>query len=109
MFVMAEKKIDDKMDQEADATRGEAGISADKAADVCEAAAYVEQAREQLRVAEAVYHQLREKAGEKIKQVRGTSVGDAMDTVLRTTKKHPVPCLLAAGFLGFLLGRLFRR
>lgn len=106
---MAEKKHEDKTEQDPNVTRDESGDAADGAREVHEAAACVEQARAQLRAAEAVYRQLREKAGEKIERVRGTSVGDVMDKVLCTTKKHPVPCLLAASFLGFLLGRLFRR
>jgi hypothetical protein len=106
---MAEKKHKEETEHEAAANRGQSNTCEDGTAEVEEAAACVQQAREQLRAAEAFYRELREKAGQKIEQARGKTVGDVMDTILNTTRKHPVPSLLAAGFLGFLLGRLFRR
>jgi hypothetical protein len=106
---MAEKKTKKEKGQEATAADGESTTSEGGAPEVQAAAAYVQHAREQLRAAEAFYHELREKAGQKIEQARGKTVGDIMDSILSTTKKHPVPSLLAAGLLGFLLGRLFRR
>jgi hypothetical protein len=106
---MADQKSNDDAEGKAAATGGESETFADDTSQVHEAAACVEQAREQLRAAEAFYRELCEKAGQQIERARGKTIGDVMDAILCTTKKHPVPCLLAAGFLGFLLGRLFRR
>ncbi len=75
-----------------------------------ESAAYlVEQAREQLRAAEACYRKLRSEAARKAEQVRGKTVGDLVDLVLSTAKKYPTASLFTAGVIGYLLGRLFRR
>jgi hypothetical protein len=73
------------------------------------AAESVKQAREQLRAAEARYRQIQEQNSLEVEQVCCKTVGDVFDAILTTTKRHPGPCLLAAGALGYLLGRLLRR
>ncbi len=77
--------------------------------DIQAAAGRVEQARAQLRAAEACYQKLRKHAEQKVEQARKQTVGDVIDFAVSTAKKHPVPSLLTAGLLGYLLGRLFRR
>jgi hypothetical protein len=106
---VTEKISEDKSKNEATVSGGASGNSADNDPEVRAAAASVEQAREQLRAAEACYRELREKAEEKFGQLRSKTVGDIIDSILLTTKKHPLPCILAAGALGFFLGRLLRR
>lgn len=73
------------------------------------AAKEVEQAREQLNVAERCYRKLRDQATEKIERLQGRTLGDVVDFVVATTRKHPVVSLMTAGVLGYYLGRLFRR
>ena len=106
---MAEKKSEDEKRNE-DAVAGEeSATSVDNDSEVQAAATTVQRAREQLRAAEACYRELREKAEEKIGQVRCKKVGEIIDSIMLTTKKHPLPCIFAAGALGFFLGRLLRR
>lgn len=100
-------------DKKSKKNRGEAddqrqkGIENDP--DVQAAADEVEQARDKLRAAEDCYRKLRDQAAEKIEQLQGSTLGDAFDFVVSTTKRHPVIGLLTAGVMGFYLGRLFRR
>ena len=85
------------------------GARCDDAPELRAAAAQVERAREQLHVAQGYYRELRQRTEEQVQQLRGKTVGDVIDVVLDTTKKHPVPSLLAAGALGYFLGRFLKR
>jgi len=81
----------------------------ENAPEVQAAAEDVEQAREKLNTAEACYRKLRDQATEKIERLQGRTLGDVVDFVVATTRKHPVVSLLTAGVMGYYLGRLFRR
>lgn len=109
VFLVNAKKTGDQGPQQVDASQDEPQVGGNDDSDVQAAADRVEQAREQLRAAETCYRKLREQAAQKVQQVRGKTVGDVIDFLLATSKKHPVPCLFTAGLLGYLLGRLFRR
>ncbi len=69
----------------------------------------VEQARERLHAAETCYQRVRNQATEKIERLQGRTLGDVVDLVVATTRKHPVVSLMTAGVLGYYLGRIFRR
>jgi ElaB/YqjD/DUF883 family membrane-anchored ribosome-binding protein len=69
----------------------------------------IRRAREELEHAQQHYHELRGRAGEKIKHIREQKVSDAVECTLELVRKHPGPGVLCAAFLGFFLGRLFRR
>ncbi len=69
----------------------------------------VRRAKQELEQAQRYCHELREQAGEKIKQLREQNVGDVVEGTLALVRKHPGPGVLCAAFLGFFLGRLFRR
>jgi molecular chaperone GrpE (heat shock protein) len=84
-----------------------AGI--DDQPEVRAAAECVERAREQLRAAQQSYRDLRRQAEEKMETVRGKTVGELIDSFLQSVRKRPVLSLLISGFLGYFLGRLFRR
>jgi ElaB/YqjD/DUF883 family membrane-anchored ribosome-binding protein len=69
----------------------------------------IHRAKQELELAERRYHELRDQAGEKIKHIREQNVGDAIECTLAFVRQHPGPGVLFAAFLGFFLGRLFRR
>lgn len=73
------------------------------------AAEAVRRAENELAKAHAYYRELREQAVEHVEQIRDSQVGDLIDTTLRWVRKHPGGGVMIAGFLGFFLGRLFRR
>jgi ElaB/YqjD/DUF883 family membrane-anchored ribosome-binding protein len=69
----------------------------------------VVRAKQELEQARRLCRELREQAGDKIKQFREQDVGDVVESTLSLVRKHPGPGVLCAAFLGFFLGRLFRR
>ena len=107
---MSDKKSKDRHSKTAvDEVASPEDSPGDESPELRAAAEQVEQAREQLRVAQGYYRELRQRTEEQMQQLRGKTVGDVIDVVLDTAKKHPVPSLLAAGALGYFLGRLLRR
>lgn len=64
---------------------------------------------EGLREARQCYEEVRQKATERLRDAREITLGDVMDRVLVTVKRHPRGSLAAAAAVGFFLGRLFRR
>jgi len=69
----------------------------------------VRRAKEQLKDARREYGELRREAIGRLKQIREMSVGEVANETLKQVKRHPGPAVLVAAFLGFFLGRLFRR
>jgi ElaB/YqjD/DUF883 family membrane-anchored ribosome-binding protein len=69
----------------------------------------VRRAKQELDQAQRLCHELREQAGEKFKQFREQDAADVVECTLSFVRKHPGPGVLCAAFLGFFLGRLFRR
>jgi len=69
----------------------------------------VRSAREELRKAEQYYHEVRDKAAQRMDQLRKTTFGDVIDGTIELAKKHPAASLAVATAAGFFLGRLFRR
>jgi hypothetical protein len=80
------------------------------ASDVCAAAAEaLRRAKAEMERAHEFYEHVREQTAHRIKVARDTSIGDMIDGTLRTVKRYPGVSLTLAAFLGFMLGRLFRR
>ena len=77
--------------------------------DIDSAADALAAAREELRKAEARYHQLRERASEKVEEIRETTVGEMVDGALEVVRKYPGQSLLAAFACGFMFDRWLRR
>jgi ElaB/YqjD/DUF883 family membrane-anchored ribosome-binding protein len=77
--------------------------------DVHLAADAVRLAKAELEKAQAMYEKVRQHTAERIKTIRGASLGDAIDKTLVAVKRHPGAGLTIAALIGFLLGRLFRR
>jgi ElaB/YqjD/DUF883 family membrane-anchored ribosome-binding protein len=69
----------------------------------------IRRAEEELRRARQWYEQLRQKATERIKEVRESGLGDITCGTLKLVRKYPGPSVIIAMVLGFFLGRLFRR
>ncbi|HJN13316.1 MAG TPA: hypothetical protein QF564_31870 [Pirellulaceae bacterium] len=69
----------------------------------------VETAREQLRSAEAVLEQAREKAVQRIAWLQDKSAGELIDSSLEFVRKHPGLSVLTAASIGFMFARWFRR
>jgi ElaB/YqjD/DUF883 family membrane-anchored ribosome-binding protein len=77
--------------------------------DVHLAADAVRLAKAELEKAQAMYEKVRQHTAERLKTIRGASLGDAIDKTLVAVKRHPGAGLTIAALIGFLLGRLFRR
>ena len=77
--------------------------------DVESAEQSVNAAREQLRAAESLLEQAREKATEQVAKLRDKSAGELIDGTLEFVRKHPGLGVLTAASVGFLFARLFRR
>lgn len=73
------------------------------------AADAVQRAEAELQRAQELYHAVRQEAADRLKKVRETTLGDLVEGVLATVRKHPGPGVLAALLVGFFCGRLFRR
>ena len=58
-----------------------------------------------LRRAQQAYEQTCETAAEQAAKTRAVTVGDILDGTLEFVRRHPAAGLLAAGLIGFLLGR----
>ena len=79
---------------------------AEQSPEVKNAAEAVCNARAELERAEQLYQKVRQEAVEQLKKVRETTVGDLIDGTLDVVKKHPAAGLIAAGAIGYFLGRL---
>jgi len=77
--------------------------------EVRNAADAVRAAEAELKKAQQLYRQVRQKATNRLKAVREKSVGELIDGTLNTVKKHPGPGVIVAVVIGFFLGRIFRR
>ncbi len=64
---------------------------------------------EGLREARQCYDEVRRKATERLRDAREITLGDVLNRVLVSVKRHPRSSLAAAAAVGFFLGRLFRR
>jgi ElaB/YqjD/DUF883 family membrane-anchored ribosome-binding protein len=69
----------------------------------------VRRAEAELAKAKETYARVRRRATEQLKRARDKRLGDLVDDVLKTVKRHPGPSVLVAALVGFWLGRLFRR
>jgi ElaB/YqjD/DUF883 family membrane-anchored ribosome-binding protein len=69
----------------------------------------IRRARLELDQAQQRYRELREQAGEKLKQTREQNFGDVIEGAMTFVRKHPGPGVLCAALLGFFFGRLIRR
>jgi hypothetical protein len=69
----------------------------------------IHRAEEELEKARCLYSRLRDETAARIETVRQQRVGEVCDTACDLVRKFPGPSLIAAGVLGFFLGRLFRR
>ena len=58
---------------------------------------------------EQLYEKAKQEAVERIDGARQLTLGDVVDSTLKTVRKHPGPGLILAAAVGFFLGRLFRR
>lgn len=77
--------------------------------DIHSAADALAAAREELRKAEARYHDLRQRASEKMEKIRETTVGEMVDGALEVVRKYPGQSLLAAFACGFMFDRWLRK
>lgn len=82
---------------------------ADETPEVSAAADALRAAQDELKKAQANYHQLREQAAQKVEEIRDTTVGDMVDGTLEVVRKYPGSCLLAAFACGFMIDRWFRK
>jgi len=80
-----------------------------EAAEVHWAADAVRRAEAELKKARQQYDELRRLAADRLKAARETSLGDLIDGTLDFVRRHPGPGVIAAGLIGFFLGRRFRR
>ena len=83
--------------------------SPDEVPEVRAAEEAVRRAQEELERARELYVDVRRQATEQIRQVRGKTVGELVDGVLKLVKKHPGPGVVIAALIGIFLGRIFRR
>jgi ElaB/YqjD/DUF883 family membrane-anchored ribosome-binding protein len=83
--------------------------SASKSKEVTDAASSVDEARDKLQQAEENYRRVRDEASKCFTQASRMTIGEAIDGSLELVRRHPVGGLCAAGFLGFLVGRILRR
>ena len=72
---------------------------------VAAAEAAVEKARAALQQAQHAYERTCETAVEHAKKTRAITVGDMLDGTLEFVRRHPATGVLAAGLIGFLIGR----
>ena len=104
---MAKKKTAEPSPSAAETGKAEPG--ADEMPEVRAAEEAVRRAKEELKRAQGLYVDVRRQATEQIRQVRGKTVGQLIEEVLKLVKKHPGPGVVIAALLGMFLGRLFRR
>jgi ElaB/YqjD/DUF883 family membrane-anchored ribosome-binding protein len=83
--------------------------SSSEPAEVREATDAVRLAKAELAKAQQLYEGVRQKAAEKVKKAKEMTLGEVIDDTLQVVKKHPGPAVIIATFVGFFLGRLFRR
>ena len=83
--------------------------SLDDSPEIRSAADAFKAAQEELKKAQANYHQLREQASQKVEEIRDTTVGDMVDGALEVVRKYPGSTLLAAFACGFMVDRWLRR
>lgn len=69
----------------------------------------VRAAREQLEKAQAYCEHLRAETAEEFQDLRQTNLGDVLEKTLAFVRRNPGVGVSVAAFLGFFLGRLFRR
>jgi ElaB/YqjD/DUF883 family membrane-anchored ribosome-binding protein len=86
-----------------------AAPAAESSGEVCSAAEALKRAKAEFEKAKNYYETVRQQAVDRVKTVRETSVGDAIDGTLETVRRHPGAGLTIAAIIGFFLGRLFRR
>jgi ElaB/YqjD/DUF883 family membrane-anchored ribosome-binding protein len=91
------------------AENGTAEPGPDEIPEVQAAEDAVRRAKDELKKAQELYVDVRRQATEQIRQVRGKTVGQLIDDVLKLVKKHPGPGVIIAALLGIFLGRIFRR
>jgi ElaB/YqjD/DUF883 family membrane-anchored ribosome-binding protein len=103
------KSNDSEKSSAAPGTFENLGKKLDERPEIQAAEEAIRRAKEELEHAQQHYHELRERAGEKIKHIRQQNVGDAIECTLSFVRKHPGPGVLCAALMGFFLGRLFRR
>ena len=86
-----------------------ANPSPESSGEVCSAAEAMKRAKAELEKAQAFYEKVCQQATERLKSVRQTSVGDAIDGTLDAVRRRPGASVTIAALVGFFLGRLFRR
>ncbi len=88
---------------------GKAEPGPDEMPEVRAAEEAVRRAKEELKKARGLYVDVRRQATDQIRLVRGKTVGELINDVLKLVKKHPGPGVVIAALFGMFLGRLFRR
>jgi ElaB/YqjD/DUF883 family membrane-anchored ribosome-binding protein len=73
------------------------------------AAEAIRAAQAELEKACETYKHLRKEATDQVRKLRESTVGDVVEGTLKAVKKHPALGVGIAAFVGFFLGRLFRR
>lgn len=63
----------------------------------------------ELHRAQERYQQVRAQAVEQVSELREKSAAELLEATLESVRKHPGPGVAVAAFVGFMLGRLFRR
>ena len=84
-------------------------VDVDPSPQVAAAQRAVQRAEAELNKARQLYRGVRRKATERLSRVREKRLGDLVDDTLKLVRKHPGPSVVIAAFVGFWLGRLFRR
>lgn len=83
--------------------------SAEPSPEVFSAAEALNRAKAEFEKAQAFYETVCQQAGERLKSIRETRVGDVLDGTLDVVKRRPGASLAVVALVGFFLGRLLRR
>lgn len=106
---MAKKNNKNGKQESSPKTFEKLGKKLDEAAPVRAAEEAVEKARVELERAQEKYRNVRQQAAEEIKSLREKNVGDVLADGLSLVRRYPGAGVAVAAFVGFFLGRLFRR
>lgn len=108
---MSSKKRETEREEDrvaSSASRGRNQSPTDRS-DVDAAMARIAEARRALGEAEVAFGSAVREQDEPCEGADGLTVGDVVDTTFKFVRRHPKLGVLAAGVVGFLLGRAWRR
>ena len=88
---------------------GKSGPDPEEMPEVVAAEETVRRAKEELKRAQEMYVDVRRQATDQVRKIKGKTIGELIDGVLKLVQKHPGPGVVIAALLGVFLGRLFRR